>query len=96
MVLATKNGVVVVADETVTLTSGMTDVELIGYCLIHCETPRALFSADQVNRMLKLSGCDEYNAPITSWVSVHEEMAEMCKLARCRMESAQVLEMECA
>ena len=68
----------------------MSDKELIGYCDIHCETPRALFHRDQVNRMLALAGHPKNFAYEVSkyqeWLSVHEEMKELCELARKRIE----------
>lgn len=68
------------------LSSGFESADrLIGYCESHCETPRALFNGKQVNDMLKLAGhpvgwvleVDE-----NEWFSLHDEMAELCKLAR--------------
>lgn len=61
----------------------MTDDELIGYCQIHCETPRALFHADHVNRMLVLAGREPQD--LEGFYSLHEEMEELCKLARERL-----------
>ena len=77
--------------ETVVLTSGMTDEELIRYCETHCQTERALFSAAQINRMLELSDYMRFNGPVqpdTCWISLHSEMMEMCEQARLRMEAA--------
>lgn len=64
-----------------------TDEELIGYCEIHCETPVALFSAAQVNRMLFLSGNPDNipDVPKDAWRQVHDYMEKLCKLARERM-----------
>ncbi len=62
----------------------MTDEELIGYCEIHCETERALFHANDINRMFVLAGEPDPN--LTGWYSVHEEMEELCKKARKRMK----------
>lgn len=59
----------------------MNDEELIGYCEIHCTTPRALFNEEQINRMTKLARLDL--APIEKgWYSMHEEMETLCKRAR--------------
>ena len=67
----------------------MTDTELIGYCAIHCETPRALFNGDQINRMIALAGYPkDFPREIepNRCVSVHDEMSELCKLARERIK----------
>lgn len=61
---------------------------LIGYCEIHCETPRALFNGKQVNAMLKLAGHPNgYVLEVCGdeWLSLHGEMAELCKFARERL-----------
>jgi hypothetical protein len=61
----------------------MSDEELIGYCQLHCETERALFSGAQINRMILLAGCpsDFVTSVSEGWHSLHEEMAELCELA---------------
>lgn len=62
----------------------MTDEQLIGYCEIHCETPRALFKGSHINRMLELAGHPKgfvQRVPDDQFISVHEEMKELCKLA---------------
>lgn len=56
----------------------MTDKELISYCRLHCQTPRALFSDTQINRMLKLAG---YSHTVVGWHSVHEDMEYLCNKA---------------
>ena len=63
-----------------------TPERLIGYCEIHCKTPRALFHSNQINDMIKLAGNPEGWKPVTEerWLSLHEEMAELCRLARNR------------
>ena len=68
--------------------SEMTDDELIGYCEIHCETPRALFHFGHINRMIKLAGFPE-NYPreldgSIEWYSMHEDMSYLCEQARQR------------
>jgi hypothetical protein len=64
----------------------MTDRELIGYCRLHCKTERALFSADHVNRMLKLAGHPAgYVQRVDGWLSAHEEMTHLCDLAEKRL-----------
>jgi hypothetical protein len=64
----------------------MSDLDLIGYAELHCLTELALFSAEQVNRMIALAGNPAGYRPATSWVSGHDEMAELCKLARARLK----------
>lgn len=59
----------------------MTDEELISYCEAHCQTPRALFSPDQINRMLELAG---ERCRVESWMSLWDEMADLCRMARKR------------
>jgi hypothetical protein len=69
----------------------MTDTQLIGYCEIHCETERALFSGHHINRMIDLAGFPEdFPAAVgpDTFLSAHEEMAELCKLARERAKSS--------
>ena len=63
--------------------SEMTDDELIGYCLIHCRTERALFHKDQINRMIALAGFPEGfpESVDIEWQSVHEPMKVLCDLA---------------
>lgn len=62
----------------------MNDDELIGYCEIHCKSERALFSAEHINRMSALAG--GYCHRVSGWLSLHEEMDEMCRLARERTQ----------
>ena len=63
----------------------MTDIELIGYCEIHCATERALFAAEHVNRMIELAGNPPDFRRQSGWVSAHGEMQELCDLARARL-----------
>lgn len=70
------------------MSTPMSDVDLIGYCEIHCTTERALFVGEHINRMIELAGSPPpYVAcvPADGWYSVHEEMAELCALARARI-----------
>lgn len=63
----------------------MSDDQLIGYCEIHCETEVALFSPEQINRMLALAGHPEgYVHSVDRWLSVGSEMRHLCELARAR------------
>jgi hypothetical protein len=71
--------------------SAMTDAELIGYCEIHCETERALFVGAHINRMIALAGFPPgfpAAVPPDEFRSAHEEMAELCELARDRIKAA--------
>ena len=69
-------------------TNEMTDEQLIGYCEIHCETPRALFNGKQFKRMLVLAG--ELTAiegtglqvDDDAWFSIKGGMRELCEKAR--------------
>lgn len=64
------------------------DLRLIGYCEIHCRTERALFIGRDINRMLALAGHPAGFArrvPPEAWFSVHDDMADLCRLARERM-----------
>lgn len=67
------------------MSAAMTDIELIGYCGIHCATERALFSAEHVNRMIELAGNPPGFKRQNGWVSAHAEMQELCDLARARI-----------
>lgn len=71
--------------------SAMTDTELIGYCEIHCTTERALFVGEHINRMIALAGFpSDFPAAVepNAWLSAHDEMAELCKLAQDRAKSS--------
>jgi hypothetical protein len=59
------------------------DKDLVGYCELHCETERALFHRRDLNRMFELAG-DVRRATGDGFVSVHEEMKELCAKARSR------------
>ena len=67
------------------MSAAMTDIELIGYCEIHCTTERALFSAEHVNHMIELAGNPPGFKRQNGWVSAHAEMQELCDLARARI-----------
>lgn len=57
------------------------DEDFIGYCELHCQTQRALFSGDQINRMARLARLD-IHYPREQWLSMHQDMQMMCELAR--------------
>jgi hypothetical protein len=70
--------------------SDMSDQGLIAYCRLHCTTERALFSAQQVNRILALAGHPQgYVTRVDGWISVHEDpMLHLCDLAEARLAEA--------
>ncbi len=74
--------------------SAMTAERLIGYCDLHCETPRALFGRDMVAQMVLLAGePEDWDSPedIASgqkWMSLKEEMKELVNLATKRMSES--------
>ena len=71
------------------ITSGMTDGQLIDYCETHCQTPRALFSREQVKRILQLAGepinflkVNEVDTNLGEWTEIREQMWDLTRLAR--------------
>jgi hypothetical protein len=67
----------------------MTDSELLNYCDLHCETERALFSGEHVNRMIALAGYPDnfvHSINPQEWVSLHDDMKDLCSMARDRLE----------
>lgn len=50
---------------------GWSDEQFLGYCYIHSETPRALFSAEQIIRLCKLAKTKVPEIPDSTWHSVH-------------------------
>lgn len=80
--------------------NGMNDRDLIGYCEIHCQTERALFKGDDVNRMLQLAGYPEgfvRQVPGHQFFSLHDEMEELVKLSKARLvdpSSSMVIDQE--
>jgi hypothetical protein len=58
------------------------DEELVGYCELHCKTPRALFNGAQIKRMHKLAGKEVPTLSDDAWLSMHYDMAELCGLVR--------------
>jgi hypothetical protein len=54
----------------------VTNEEFLGYFAIHCRTERALFSRDQVARLLRLSGDDKPLGNTPNWVSVYADVAD--------------------
>lgn len=65
----------------------MEDKELIGYCRIHCQTERALFSGTHINRIIALAGYPTHfvrEVPPKQFFSMHEDMKELCDLAEAK------------
>jgi hypothetical protein len=61
----------------------MTNDELIEYCAIHCQTPRALFHRKHIKRMIALAGCSP-GMFLPEFMSMHEDMERLVELARKR------------
>lgn len=80
---------------SVKLPEGFSSAEqLIGYCELHCETERALFSGQQVNAMMALAGhapedfFDEGTGPSDPrWYTLKEAMRLLCSMARERLDA---------
>src|ERR1700722_11595196 len=64
------------------MSTEMTDEQLIGYCEIHCQTPRALFSRAHVLRMAALAEIEVSLEPWMNFVSMYEDMELLCQRAR--------------
>ncbi len=63
----------------------MNDEAFIGYCELHCDTPRALFSARDVERILKLAG-EKCAHKLEGFYHVYaDQMMPLCKAARARL-----------
>ena len=73
-------------EQIVALASDEEFNKLVGYCRIHCETERALFHRNDVNRMLELAGRPERVE--IDFISVWEEMRELCDQASARRREA--------
>lgn len=59
--------------------------DLIGYCELHCQTERGLFSGAQINEMMRLAGLGKGDLPNQGFYSVHEPMEALCRDARRRL-----------
>jgi len=53
---------------------------------MHCETPRAAFSGSQIKWMHELAGKPTPDIRDDSFISMHEDMKELCKLAREKLK----------
>lgn len=64
----------------------MTDKDLIGYCEIHCQSERCMFSSEQINRMIALAGHpSEFvnEVPADRWYSIGpDQMMPLVQTAR--------------
>lgn len=68
--------------------SELTDEEFLGYCLIHGETERHLFSGAQVRRLLALAGEQDQLLHEDSWYPVYiTEVRPLVDAARARKPS---------
>ena len=54
----------------------LTDEQFLGYCDIHCETPRALFSYEDCVRLYRLAGHDVADPTTQGFHAMHEEEAK--------------------
>lgn len=55
----------------------MDDMEFLGYCEIHCTTPRALFSRAQIDRLLNLAGDRRpiaWDGTYPQWIPLREDV----------------------
>ena len=53
--------------------SEMGDLDFLGYCAIHCQTPRALFSSRDCHRLAMLAGVEIETYGM--FVEMHEDVA---------------------
>jgi len=67
----------------------MTDEEFLGYCDIHCETPRALFSEAHCVRLYRLAGEEVFDpSRATRFYAMHAAEAKpLIEKARERLAS---------
>jgi len=66
----------------------MTDNVFLGYCDIHCETPRALFSYVHCVRLYRLAGHDVPDPETQGFHAMHEEEAKpLIATARERLKA---------
>lgn len=63
------------------------DSEFLGYCSIHCDTPRALFSGEQIKQAHILAGLPAPDIGADEWYSMHEEMQALVEAAQKRLDS---------
>lgn len=66
----------------------LSDCEFLSYCAAHSETPRALFSSEQIARALRLAGQEEaaatWDAHPSTWRSC--DLSDLVKKAWARIE----------
>ena len=69
--------------------SEWSDEFFIGYCDIHCETPRALFSYEHCVRLYRLAGHEVADPETPGFHAMHAEEAKpLIKKARERLKEA--------
>ena len=63
--------------------------ELVGYCDLHSETPRALFRKDMIAQMIAYAGnpedfpsAKEMNKAHKEWFSLHDDMKTLVNLCK--------------
>jgi hypothetical protein len=62
------------------------DTEFLGYCDIHCETPRALFSYEHCVRLYRLAGHDVADPTTQGFHAMYADEAKpLIKTARERL-----------
>lgn len=69
----------------------MTDDEFLGYCELHCQTARALFSGVHLNRLIALAGAQDRFRQFqeSEWLSAHEDpVLELVAAAQARRKKA--------
>jgi hypothetical protein len=67
----------------------MTDEEFIGYVEVHSQTPRALFSAEHIKRLLNLCKISSTHIDKTGFYSLrHWEAKPYIEMARTKLKEA--------
>lgn len=72
----------------------MDDQSFINYCKIHCTTQRALFSGEDVNRMIDLAANAFFNyrkVKPGEFYSLHDEMEHLCHWAQKNLNECKPL-----
>ncbi len=77
----------------------MNDSEFLGYCEIHSETPRALFSPKSVYRLYQLAGSEAHESikrlaekeklELSDFIAMHHDNKEFQKLMKAAKERKQ-------
>lgn len=72
------------------MSEAWTDAEFLGYCELHCTTPRALFNRAQIDRLQVLAGNDPipWDGTYPEWCGLGpESVLPAVARARERLES---------